>query len=266
MTAPAHPAYGVLRPVTATAGVVLCRNPGIMELEGTNTWIVRAPGSHSAVVVDPGPDDAEHLERVAALGPVAAVIVTHRHDDHTGGIEKFRALTGADVYAVLPEYRRGGGGALEDGTVLDAAGVRLRVLATPGHTADSVSLIIEPDGDRPGAVLTGDTILGRGTTVIDPEDGSLRDYLESLERLISVGAGAACLPAHGPDLPDTAAVAREYRAHRQQRLSQVRDALAVLGELATARQVVEQVYRDVDESLWPAAEWSVAAQLDYLRG
>ncbi|QDQ98962.1 MBL fold metallo-hydrolase [Tomitella fengzijianii] len=237
-----------------------------MELDGTNTWILRAPDSDAVVVVDPGPDDQEHLQRIAGLGPVATTIVTHRHDDHTGGIDRLRELTGTGVHAVLPEYRRGDGGALDDGSVIDAAGVRLRVLATPGHTADSVSLVVEGDGGHPDAVLTGDTILGRGTTVIDPQDGSLRDYLGSLDRLIDAGEGLACLPAHGPDLPDTSAVARDYRAHRQQRLNQVRDALAALGDDATARQVVEHVYRDVDESLWPAAEWSVAAQLDYLRG
>lgn len=269
MSAPVHPAYGVLRPVTPTASVLLCRNPGLMELDGTNTWILRAPSSDSAVVVDPGPDDREHLERVAALGPVATTIVTHRHPDHTGGVDAFCVLTGSDVHAVTAEHRRGDGGSLTDGTVVEAAGVRLRVLATPGHTADSVSLIVEPDEHHGGAVLTGDTILGRGTTVIDPQDGSLGDYLHSLDRLIAeggTGAGLVCLPAHGPDLPDVAAIAREYREHRHQRLDQVREALTVLGQDATARQVVEHVYRDVDESLWGAAEWSVAAQLEYLRG
>lgn len=266
MTAPVHPAYGVLRPVTPTAAVLLCNNPGLMELDGTNTWILRAPGSDACVVVDPGPDDHEHLERIAALGPVATTIVTHRHHDHTGGLETFHELTGTGVHAVLGEYRRGDGTALEDGSVIEAAGLRIRVLATPGHTADSVSLIIEPDGHHPGAILTGDTILGRGTTVIDPEDGGLGDYLSSLDRLVDVGGAMVCLPAHGPDLPDVATVAREYREHRGQRLDQVRDALAVLGQDATARAVVEHVYRDVDESLWGAAEMSVIAQLEYLRG
>lgn len=266
MTAPVHPAYGVLRPVTPTAGVLLCDNPGLMELDGTNTWILRAPGAEAAVVVDPGPDAAGHQQATAGLGPVEAVLITHRHEDHTGGIDALHRLTGAPVHAVLPEHRRGTGGGLVDGTVLEAAGLRLRVLATPGHTADSVSLLIEPDAHHPGAILTGDTILGRGTTVLDPEDGSLADYLGSLERLIAAGEGMACLPAHGPDLPDVAEIARAYRAHRMERLEQVRGALAELGDDATARQVVEHVYRDVDESLWGAAEWSVAAQLEYLRG
>src|SRR5699024_7672099 len=200
MSAPVHPAYGALRPVTPTASVLLCHNPGLMELDGTNTWILRAPGSESAVVVDPGPDDRDHLERVAAQGPVATTIVTHRHHDHTGGVDSFRTLTGSDVHAVTAEHRRGDGGPLADGSVVEAARVRLRVLATPGHTADSVSLIVEPDAHHGGAVLTGDTILGRGTTVIDPQDGSLGDYLGSLERLIAegdAGAGLVCLPAHG---------------------------------------------------------------------
>ena len=107
-------------------------------------------------------------------------------------------------------------------------------------------------------------MLGRGTTVIDNEDGSLRDYLESLRRLNGL-SGRAVLPGHGPDLGDLEAVTATYLAHREQRLNQVRDALVVLGEDATARQIVEHVYTDVDEKLWEHAEWSVQAQLNYLR-
>jgi glyoxylase-like metal-dependent hydrolase (beta-lactamase superfamily II) len=114
------------------------------------------------------------------------------------------------------------------------------------------------------AVLTADTVLGRGTTVIDPEDGSLSDYLESLKRLRGLGSRVV-LPGHGPDLPDLESVADMYLWHREERLNQVRAALEVLGDEATARQVVEHVYTDVDEKLWDAAESSVQAQLDYLR-
>ena len=113
-------------------------------------------------------------------------------------------------------------------------------------------------------VLTADTVLGRGTTVIDNEDGSLRDYLESLRRLHGLGRRVV-LPGHGPDLDDLEAVTQAYLSHRQERLDQVRDALRVLGEDAGARQIVEHVYTDVDEKLWDHAEWSVQAQLDYLR-
>ncbi len=129
-----------------------------------------------------------------------------------------------------------------------------------GHTADSVSFVLA-DG---AGVLTGDTILGRGTTVVAHPDGVLGAYLESLRRLRDLGA-VPVLPAHGPDLPSLEAIAEEYLAHRAQRLDQVRDALVVLGPDATARQIVELVYADVDQAVWWAAELSVRAQLDYLR-
>jgi glyoxylase-like metal-dependent hydrolase (beta-lactamase superfamily II) len=106
--------------------------------------------------------------------------------------------------------------------------------------------------------------LGRGTTVIDTEDGSLADYLESLHRLRGLGQRTV-LPGHGPELANLEAVASGYLAHREQRLEQVRSALRTLGDEATVRQVVEHVYVDVDEELWGVAEWSVQAQLDYLR-
>ncbi|MGH3961209.1 MBL fold metallo-hydrolase [Mycobacterium sp.] len=253
-----HPAYGRLRPVTDTASVLLADNPGKMTLEGTNTWVLRGPRSDEVVVIDPGPDDNEHVARVAAVGKVALVLLSHRHFDHSDGIDKLVAATGATVRSVGSGWLRGLGEHLTDGEVIDAAGLRITVMATPGHTADSLSFVLDD------AVLTADTVLGRGTTVIDTEDGSLGDYLESLRRLRGLGARTV-LPGHGPDLPNLEAVASGYLAHREQRLEQVRAALRELGDDATTRQIVEHVYVDVDEELWDVAEWSVQAQLDYLR-
>jgi len=230
-----------------------------MTLEGTNTWVLRGRGSDEMVVVDPGPDDDdEHIERLAALGPIPLVLISHRHSDHTGGIDRIVELTGAVVRSVGSGFLRGMGGPLTDGEVIEAAGLRITVVATPGHTADSVCFLVD------GAVLTADTILGRGTTVIDNEDGDLGDYLESLRRLHGLGHRTV-LPGHGPELDDMVAVSETYLAHREERLDQVRAALRDLGEGASSREVVQHVYTDVDEKLWDAAESSVRAQLDYLR-
>lgn len=250
-----HPAYGELRQVTPTAGVVLEDNPGSMTLEGTNTWLLRAPGASTCVVVDPGYEDEPHLTRVAeAAGEVELIVVTHQHPDHVRGAPWLAARVGAPVRAFEPSLCAGAP-ALVDDEVVEAAGLSIRVLHTPGHTEDSVCLEVE------GSVLTGDSMLGRGTTVIS----DLGAYLGSLRRLMAVPAGTVALPGHGPELPDVAATAREYLAHREARLDQVRAALRELGPDASARQVVELVYRDVDQSLWGPAEWSVRAQLDYLR-
>ena len=253
-----HPAYGLLRPVTETASVLLCDNPGLLTLDGTNTWVLQGPGSDEMVIVDPGPEDDEHIDRIAGLGKIPLVLISHKHEDHTGAIDKLVDRTGAVVRSVGSGFLRGLGGPLTDGEVIDAAGLRITVMATPGHTADSVSFLLDD------AVLTADTVLGRGTTVIDKEDGNLREYLESLQRLRGVGHRTV-LPGHGPDLADLEAVSEMYLAHREERLDQVRAALQELGDDATARQIVEHVYTDVDEKLWDAAEWSVQAQVDYLR-
>jgi glyoxylase-like metal-dependent hydrolase (beta-lactamase superfamily II) len=145
-----------------------------------------------------------------------------------------------------------------------AGGLQLRVWTTPGHTADSLCFLLGPGDGAAAAVCTGDTILGRGTTVVADPDGNLADYLASLARLRDLGAVAA-LPGHGPELPSVGEVATAYLAHRRERLDQIRAALAALGRDASPQAVVAYVYADVDRVLWPAAEQSVRAQLAYLR-
>lgn len=240
----------------------LAPNPGPMSLRGTNSYLIAAPGSASVVVVDPGPEDDDHLAALAGEGRVELVLITHRHADHTAGAARFAGLSGAPVRAASGAHCHAGS-PLRDGETVRAAGVTIQVLATPGHTSDSLCFVLPDDGPN-GSVLTGDTILGTGTTVLDFPDGTLGDYLGSLDRLERLGP-ATVLPAHGPVLPALDATVRAYRAHREGRLAQIRAALAALGDDAGVQQITDAVYADVDPAVRRAAELSVAAQLQYLR-
>ena len=240
----------------------LAPNPNMMTLDGTNTWVLREPGSSRSVVVDPGPEIVAHLDAVADhAGDVAAVLLTHGHLDHSEAARSFAESVGCGVRALDPAWRLGSEG-LHDGDVVSVDGLEVHVVGTPGHTSDSLSFVLPAER----AVLTGDTVLGRGTTIVAHPDGKLGDYFESLKLLAELPDDTAVLPGHGPVLGDALAVLGHYLAHRSQRLDQVRDALRVLGPDASARQVVEHVYTDVDPVLWGAAELSVRAQLEYLRG
>jgi glyoxylase-like metal-dependent hydrolase (beta-lactamase superfamily II) len=253
----------ILQRSSALSQFILAPNPGPMSLEGTNSYVLQAAGYPGAVVVDPGPLDETHLRALAGAGAVELILVTHRHADHTAGSARLHELTGAPVRAADPAHCHGGA-PLRDGEVIRAAGLEIQVLATPGHTSDSVCFRLPDDGPQ-GSVLTGDTILGRGTTMLDYPDGTLADYLDSLDSLEALGP-ATVLPAHGPVLPSLAAVVRAYRGHRQERLDQIRAALGRLGRDAGVGDVADAVYSDVGPSVRRAAEMSVAAQLDYLRG
>ena len=258
------PAYEVVRAVTPCASVLLAANPSPMTLEGTNTWLLRAPGESGCVVVDPGPDDPVHLAAVTAAGPVSVVLLTHGHADHSAGARQLHELTGAPVRALDPAHRYGSQGLTEGDVVAAPAGLEVRVIATPGHTGDSLCLILDDPTGAGSAVFTGDTILGRGSTVVAHPDGRLGDYLASLRRLREFGP-ATVLPGHGPELPNVGLAAEHYLRHRAERLDQVRAALVELEPPVTAADVVRRVYVDVDPALWPAAELSVRAQLDYLQ-
>lgn len=247
------------------AHCVLAPNPSPMTLEGTNTWLLYEPGARRAVVLDPGPDDSGHLDAVIETATkhgveIAAVLLTHGHPDHAAGARSFAERVGTGVRALDPAHRLGDEG-LTGGDVVEMDGLELRVISTPGHSADSLCFHLPADA----AVLTGDTILGRGTTVVAHPDGRLVDYLDSLHRLRALCDDAhveTVLPGHGPVLSDAVSVVDYYLAHRAERLAQVEQAVAAGAR--TPREIVETVYADVDRVLWPAAELSVRAQLDYL--
>ncbi len=233
-----------------------------MTLDGTNTWVLREPGGSRSVVVDPGPLEPAHLDRVAAAaGHVAVVLLTHGHRDHSEGASAFAERVGCGVRALDPAYVYSDEG-LHGGDVVAVDGLELRVVATPGHTGDSLSFLLTAER----AVLTGDTVLGRGTTVVAHPDGELAAYLSSLRRLrdLAVQHEAEVIwPGHGPVLDRALPVLDAYLAHRAERLEQVREALAQ--GVVEAADVVRTVYADVDKRVWPAAELSVRAQLAYLR-
>ncbi|SDY13153.1 Glyoxylase, beta-lactamase superfamily II [Micromonospora pattaloongensis] len=233
-------------------------NPGPMTLDGTNTWVLRAPRAAEAVVVDPGPLDEGHLDAIMAHAPISLILLTHGHPDHVEAVDELARRAGAPVWGLADGYQRPDD-PLTDGALFRAAGLTITAVPTPGHTADSVCFLVEGGSDR--AVFTGDTILGRGTTVVAHPDGDLGDYLASLETLAAY-EDLPALPGHGPALADCAAAARFYLAHRRARLDQVRQAVAQGAR--TPSEVVAAVYADVDRSLWPAAEWSVRAQLAHL--
>lgn len=240
---------------------VLAPNPSPMTLDGTNTWIVGAGGG-PVVVVDPGPDDAGHLEAImaAADGRVAQILLTHGHLDHAEGARSLHDMTGAPVRALDPDHVLGGEG-LVAGDVVAVSDADVRVLATPGHTSDCLSFSLVEDG----VILTGDTVLGRGTTVVAWPDGDLGAYLRSLEDLRSHATQAhatSLAPGHGPVLADPVGVIDAYLAHRRARLDQVREAWD--SGQRTPEQIVDAVYDDVPDTVRWAALLSTRAQVAYL--
>lgn len=267
MSGAPEPGPGRVRsgPATPRASLVLAPNPSPMTLDGTNTWVLAEPGSSSAAVVDPGPLDEGHLAavlaRVEEIGAhVGIVLLTHGHPDHAEAARRFAQLAQAPVLALDPQHRLGSEG-MADGDVVAVGGLEIKVVATAGHTADSLSFLLPADN----ALLTGDTVLGAGTTVVAWPDGQLADYLDSLRRLRGMadeGEVGVILPGHGPVVRQPGDVIAYYLTHRAERLEQVKAARAE-GDL-TAPQIVRRVYANVDPALWPAAELSVLAQLEYL--
>jgi glyoxylase-like metal-dependent hydrolase (beta-lactamase superfamily II) len=228
-----------------------------MTLDGTNTWLLREPGSAAVVVIDPGPDDMVHLDRIVADADaldaqVVAIVLTHDHPDHIAGVRALSARVNAPVHARRDNTLQVGRQSI--------GGIEIDVLSTPGHTADSVSFHVVADD----AVITGDTVLGRGTTVVAYPDGNLAEYLQSLDDvrgLVDRGV-TTVLPGHGPVVTDAATAVDNYRAHRHMRLDQIRAAQEA--GATSVDDILDVVYADVPDAIRFAAAASVMAQLEYL--
>jgi glyoxylase-like metal-dependent hydrolase (beta-lactamase superfamily II) len=241
---------------------VLAPNPSPMTLDGTNTYVIGVRGSGEVVLVDPGPDAATHRQRVDRViadldAEVRAIALTHHHIDHCEAAAGWAMDLGCPVLAPTGELAIGAP-VLRDGERLPLADVEVSVIATPGHTRDHVAFRLGS-----GAVLTGDHVLGRGTSVVVHPDGDLEAYLDSLRRVYDLGP-SALHPGHGPSLvEDPGAVLRYYAEHRRYRELQLRHALR--GAPADRDELVGRLYADVDRRLWPAAAASLSALLAMLQ-
>jgi glyoxylase-like metal-dependent hydrolase (beta-lactamase superfamily II) len=202
-------------PVNPPEGVRLIRanNAGAMTLSGTNTWILTGRENSSTIVIDPGPPLPEHLAAIRAVGTPTAIVLTHQHADHSEAAPELAAEFGVPIYAALPELALHTTPVVE-GDVIAHAGWELTVLATPGHTSDSVCLRID------GALFTGDTLLGGSTTIIAPPSGSLAEYFETMARLSDL-TDVPGLPGHGPAFSSVGAWATHNAEYREDRLGQL---------------------------------------------
>ena len=228
---------------------ILAPNPGPYTLEGTNTWVI---GGGPSFVVDPGPRDEDHIaEVVRSARDVVAILLTHHHPDHAPGAAAVGAATGAPIAALLPQE---GEMALSAGEVVRGGAVALEVVATPGHSSDHAAFY-ERDS---GALFTGDAVLGRGTSVVDPPDGDMAEYVDSLRRMLELGP-SVIYPGHGPAVWSGAGKLREYLEHRALRERQVLDGLRRGPRSPEA--LVPAIYEEYPEALRGAAARSVLAHL-----
>lgn len=235
---------------------VLAPNASAWTLDGTNTWVVGEPDG-ACVIIDPGPLGGGHAAAVLEVveerrARVSAVVLTHGHIDHSEGAEDLARSLSVPVRSFSSRN-------LRDRDRIDVNGGELRVLATPGHSSDSVCFVIDED------ILTGDTVLGRGTSLVAHPDGRLAEYLDSLRLLSQVCADSGIrrlLPGHGPVLDEPGHVLDYYLRHRLERLDQVKAAMA--GGATTVTEVVDRVYVDIAPEVRKAAESTVQAQLAFL--
>ncbi|MCL6094400.1 MAG: MBL fold metallo-hydrolase [Actinobacteria bacterium] len=256
------PAFGQLPSVVELDELttrVIANNPSPLTLDGTNTYVVGAAGSGSAVIIDPGPSLEEHLETTKSVlaqhdAGCAYILVTHHHPDHAEAARDWAAFFGCKIAAFSPEVAGEDGLLIMDGTTIRVGELHIVTVATPGHCDDHLSFSLSN-----GALLTGDHILGRGTAMVAWPEGRMDAYLSSLRKVASMDP-VALYPGHGPELrQDPLAVIDFYLDHRKYRETQILDALSE-GTLAPS-ELVSLIYKEVDQRLWPAAELSTRAAL-----
>lgn len=265
--------YGRCDQVSPLIRRVIANNPGPFTYVGTGTYIV---GRGEVAVIDPGPDDPAHLEAILAAisgERVVQILITHHHSDHSPLARPLQARTGAPIVgcAVAAPDSEDDGPRMEAGHDADfrtdvsvcgggeiaGADWTFEAIPTPGHTSNHICYALKEEN----CLFSGDHIMGWSTTVITPPDGDMTAYLQSLDRIQARGF-ATLWPTHGPPIREVGPFIDAYRAHRQERIDQILQALAAgpgrIGEL------VPRLYADVDPKLWPAASRSMLAAIIHL--
>lgn len=252
---------------------IIAPNPGLMTGPGTNTYLL---GAERVALIDPGPDDKDHLHALLEAGGdrIRWILVTHTHIDHSPLASKLKEETGAEVVAFgpAPVLRAGETHGLDahdlafvpdrrmsDGSSLDTGELRVDAVYTPGHASNHLCFALAGTG----LLFTGDHVMSGSTVVIAPPDGDMSDYLESLEKVRRL-APRRIAPGHGDTIEDAGAALDQYLRHRLVREAQV---LAGLGDGAgeamgvSVSELVERIYVDVPAALHPVARYSVWAHL-----
>ena len=265
--------YGSVSQIAPGIRRVIANNPGPFTFHGTGTYIL---GTGNVAVIDPGPDDEEHIGAIlAALDgeTISHILVTHTHMDHSPGCRPLQALTGAPTYAYGPH----GAGKLEQGVQVEEGGDMdfapdhlvkhgdiiqggdwtVECVYTPGHTSNHMCFALQEQK----ALFTGDHVMGWSTSIISPPDGDMAAYMRSLELLLERD-DAVYWPTHGPSIIDPKTHVRAYIAHRIEREEQI---LKCIDEgTHSIRDMVPLMYRDTPEFMYPAAARSVLAAMENL--
>jgi glyoxylase-like metal-dependent hydrolase (beta-lactamase superfamily II) len=243
-----------------SVSVVLAPNPSLLTGPGTNTYLVGDDGELGCI--DPGPDDAQHLANIedtvrALHGRITTVLLTHSHPDHRPLARALAERSSARLLALDP----GDDGAepLRDGDTVSAGGTTLRAIFTPGHASDHLCF----HDEAASTLFSGDHILSGMTTVINPPDGDMVDYMESLRRVLALRP-AVIHPGHGRTIEDGIATIEQYIAHRLEREQQVADAVRRRGAPTAPIDVVPEIYAAYPQALHAFAARSVQAHLDKL--
>lgn len=260
VTLPKPIVHGVASALSPLVRRIVANNPGHMTGSGTNTYLV---GIDEIVVIDPGPDDAEHLDAIAGCGGdrIRWIACTHTHIDHFPGVTGLKARTGAEVLAFDGRDGLVIDRALGDGDLIEATEFVLRTLHTPGHASNHLCFLLEQER----MLFSGDHIMEGSTVVIRPPDGDMVAYLEQLERLKTLRPRLRSIaPGHGHLIEHPVAKIDEYLQHRAMREAQV--LTAVSDGPTTVAAVVDQLYPDLAGELVPMARGTVWAHLLKLKG
>jgi len=262
---------GLADPVDPLVLRVLAPNASPYTFTGTQTYVVGQADGPDCAVIDPGPDEADHIAAIqAAIGErsVSAIMCTHTHRDHSPAAAPLAKLTGAPIVGCAPlalnsdlprsdeafdqEYEPDR--VLEDGEQMRGTGWTLTAVATPGHTSNHLCFALEESR----ALFTGDHVMGWSTSVVVPPDGDMGDYMASLEKLMARD-DVVYHSAHGAAIEKPQQLVRGMMGHRRQRENQI---VRLMGERArTAAEFIPEMYKGLDERLVGAAEMSVTAHL-----